>query len=92
MDSLSDCAATAAVLPQRSLGTSLASDRRLVRYRRRSARALGRHSGRAGHHLSPARSAARAGNLSRGSRRSFSPLPSCRASTTSSCTTTAPAA
>jgi len=31
-------------------------------------------------------------NLSRGLRRSFSPLPSCRASTTSSCTTTALAA
>ena len=64
MDSLSDCAATAAVLAATLIGhfTSLQIDG------------------------CPRR------NLSRGSRRSFSPLPSCRASTTSSCTTTAPAA
>ena len=79
MDSLSDCAATAAVLAAGAVSSS-----------RRSC------SGRAfrprGTPSLPCSVSRPRRNLSRGSRRSFSPLPSCRASTTSSCTTTAPAA
>ena len=88
MDSLSDCASS----PRRSSGTSprFRSTAGAVSSSQRSC------SGRAfrprGTPSLPCSVSRPRRNLSKGSRRSFSPLPSCRASTTSSCTTTAPAA
>ena len=92
MDSRSDCTATAAVLAATLIGTSprFRSTAGAVSSSRRSC------SGRAfrprGTPSLPCSVSRPRRNLSKGSRRSFSPLPSCRASTTSSCTTTAPAA
>ena len=89
MDSLSDCAATAAVLAATLIGHFTSTAGAVSSSRRSCSGQAFRPRGTPSLPCSVSRPRR---NLSRGLRRSFSPLPSCRASTTSSCTTTAPAA